>query len=324
METTIDNNPSPPADAPRDTMEALAARLKAAEANPSLAKAHTTADGTVPSEAQKQPQTTPPAEEKTPPPAANKDGLQQFKDKDGNVDQTKIEKANEHLERGIKERDDLLKRNKDLLSKFTKTSQELAKTNKELQGQGANITMPEGGHGDNLDEVFLKRVSKLEENPLVLRDLIREEARALLAKENGEMRSVLDGLQRESLYATRAAELDELVKAGNTWIVTEGLGRFEKVFEEKPYLLQSQTPYMDALRFMDATSGAAPAPAQGGAPTPILGAGSAVPPPSSAPTATKKQKMAELGKQFREALQWSDRQGAAKIMDEMDRLEQGR
>lgn len=324
METNSDNNPQPTATVQRDTVEALTARLKAAEENPSVAKAHQTVNGTVASEAQKQPPSTPPAEIKTPPPEPNKDGLQQFKDKEGNVDPNRIQKANEHLERGIKEKEELLKRNRELLQKFTKASQEVSETKKQLGGIGAPTPIPEGG-GRDFDQAFLERVSKLEEDPLVLRELIRQEARSLLVQENGEMRSMIEGMRQEGIYSQRASELDELIKAGHSWIATEGLGRFEKVFEEKPFLLQSPTPYMDALRFIDASSnGSASAPAQSRQPTPILGSGSAVPPPTSAPTVTKEQKMSDLSKQLHDAMKWHDRQGAARIMAEMTRLEQGR
>jgi hypothetical protein len=248
--------------------------------------------------------------------------LQQFKDKEGQVDTGKIQKANEHLERGIKEREELVRRNKELLSKFTKTSQELARTNKDLGGYGSNQPIQEGGQGQDVDsQRFLERLERVADDPLLFRELIREEAR----NANGDVRGAVEGMQKESAFSTRAQELNELVRAGHSWIVTEGLGRFEKVFEEKPFLLQSGTPYMDAMRFIDSPpNGSAPTTAQGGNSTPILGSGSAVPPPSSTPPATKERKMADLSQQLHEAFQYGEKDRAAKIMAEMNRLELGR
>ena len=326
MESTADKNPQQTASVQGDTIQALEARLKAAEANPAEAREHRRmGDGNVASEAQTKTETTTVQDEKTPPGTGDKDGLRQFKDKGGKVDDSRIEKANEHLERGLKQREELLKRNKELLSKFTKTSMELAETKKALgAGGGALSQMPEGGGGQDLDKAFLGRLAKAEEDPLVLRELIREEARALYSQESNEIRSAVESIRRDKYHSERVAELVQLVEEGHTWIETEGLERFDRVFQEKPFLMQSPTPYLDAMAFIKPLAGAASAPARSGGPIPILGSGSAVPPPSSQPTATKEQKMNELSKQFHEALKWNDRVGAQKIMEEMDRHEQGR
>lgn len=313
METTVDNNPTAPSAAP-DTKEALAARIQAAEANPQSAKAHQTANGTVTSDAQAQPVPTPPAV--TPQPPANKDSLQQFKDKEGNVDDSKIEKANEHLKQGIKEkREALLQENKKLLSEFTKTSQEV----KKVRELGAQAPIPEGGQPVDENRRFLELMAKADNDPTILRQLIREEAEAII----NPLRSEWEQGKQDRAANQLTDELVELAESGATWIVTEGTGRFQDVFKSRPWLMQSQTPYKDAMKFMDVPKGPAPAPAQGGT-IPILGSGSAVPPPSSAPTATTEQKMSDLSAKFREALKWNDRSEANRLMAEMTRLESGR
>lgn len=317
MDQTTDNKSAPSA-APTDTVEALQARLKAAETDPH-ARDHRTTNDTVTSTVQAPSPATPPEGPKATPPAppseGKKDGLDQFKDKDGNVDDGKIRKANEHLERGIRDREELLRKNKELLAKFTKDSQELAATRRELETR--QTATPPPAMPTNEDEAFLKRVAELENNPIALRDLIDETA----ARRTRSLEERLSRFEAEERNRTQAMELQQLVEAGHAWIIKEGLGRFEDVFKEKPFLLQSRTPYLDALRFMENSSGAAPAPAQGG--TPILGGGSATPPPSSAPTVTPEQRMGELSKQFHLHLQRGQVAEAGKVMEEMNRLNRG-
>ena len=301
METIEDKTPAP-AGPVRDTPEALAARLKAAEANPEVAKAHQTVNGNVSSEAQTQVPPTPPKPD-TPPAEVKKDGLQQFKDKEGNVDAEKIRKSNEHLERGLRDKEELLKRNKELLSKFTKTSQEAAKVKKEL---GATAPIPEGGQGDDIDDKrFLERLGAAQEDPKLLRKVIREEAAQL--PQVREAVSFMEETKRERFEASMGQQLNELVQAGHTWIAKEGLGRFNEVFDREPWLLQSRTPYLNAMKFMEIPQESAPAPAQGSQPVPVLGGGNAIPPPSSAPTATTEQKMKDLSSQFHTAVRRGDR-----------------
>lgn len=315
METITGTNPQTQG----DSLEALAARLKTAELNPEAAKAHVVG-GKAASEVQEQTQAKPTEAAITPPPAGTKEGLPQTMDK-GEVPLSEIQKRNEHLEKGIKEKEELLRRNKELLAKFHQTSQAAAETGKQL---GAAKPLPEGGHGQELDKAFLARLAKANDDPLVLRDLIREEARNLLTQEVGPIRSEWEQSKQDRVWSRYGEELVDLAKAGHTWIATEGLERFERVFQEKPYLLQSPTPYMDAMRFIDAPTGPAAVSAQNGKPAPILGGGSAVPPPSSAPAATTEQKMADLSKKFQEAAKWNDRKGMAELMEQMTRLNQGR
>jgi hypothetical protein len=321
MEQVLDNKPVTPT-TEHDTLEALNARIKAAEANPGDGKAHRMASDTVTSTVQ-EPTPTTPAEGSqptvvTPPPVPKKEGLDQFKDKDGNVDDGKIRKANEHLERGLREREELLRKNKELLSKFTKTSQELAETKKAVESPPPQP--PPAPAGLESDEEFLRRVAELEDKPLALRELIDMRVQALIGPIHGQLQNAA----QEADMRSKAAELQELVNAGHSWIIKDGavdLSRFEETFKERPWLLQSRTPYLDALRFMDVSSGMASAPAQGG--TPILGGGSAVPPPSSAPAVTPEQKMKELSQQYRLLLSRGQIQDANKIMQEMDKLNRG-
>lgn len=315
METITGTNPQPQG----DSVEALAARLKQAELNPDAAKAHVVG-GKAASEVQAQTQTKPP-EAMTPPPDGTKEGLPQTTDK-GEVSLSEIQKRNEHLEKGIKEKEELLKRNKELLAKFHQTSQEASKTGKQL---GAVQSVPEGGQGQEIDDKrFLDALAKSNEDPLVLKKLFSEMAEAAAERKFGPALSEWQKAKQDDVWSGYGEELVALAKAGNTWIATEGLERFERVFQEKPFLLKSPTPYMDAMRFIDAPIGPAAVPAQNGKPAPILGGGSAVPPPSSAPAATTEQKMADLSIKFREAARWNDRKVMSEIMEQMNRLERGR
>lgn len=321
MEQTLDNKPVAPIKGP-DSLEAIQARIKAAEANPEVGKAHRLATGPVASTVQEPtpptqavgPEVKPPA----PPTEPKKDGLEQFKGKDGIVDDGKIRKSNEHLERGIREREELLRKNKELLAKFTTVSQGLAETRK--TAETLPPIAPPPPVAVDADEAFLRKLAQSEEQPLALRDLMREEFGAMIAP----YKTQLMGAAQEADMRQKAAELQEIVNAGNTWIIKDGhvdLSPFDSVFTERPYLLQSRTPYLDALKFMDVPSGSASAPAQGG--TPILGGGSAVPPPSSAPAVTTEQKMNELSTQFRNLLARGQTVEAGKVMEEMQRLNRG-
>jgi hypothetical protein len=163
-------------------------------------------------------------------------------------------------------------------------------------------------------------VAELENNPLALRDLIRSEIKVGIAPIQGRLQSA----DQEADLRSKAAELQSIVDAGHTWIYKDGqvdLSKFDEVFQERPYLLQGRTPYLDALRFMDTSNGSASAPAQGG--TPILGGGSAVPPPSSSPTVTPEQKMGELSQKFRLLISRGQRTEANEVMKEMERLNRG-
>lgn len=310
MEMTVDNTPQV---APvQDSREALEARIKAAEANPQVSKTHQVVGGTVASEAQAQPETSP-EPSKTPAVDGKKDSLQQFKGKDGQVDISKIEKANEHLKQGIKDsKEKLLEENKKLLSEYTKTRQELSAVGK--------MAPPTPGAPDESERVFLEKLAKAGDDPKILRQLIREEALEIVRPLQNEWEQ-----GKQDRVASRLTdELVELAESGESWIITEGTGRFNDAFKARPWLLQSPTPYKDALKFIDAPRGPAPAPAQSGQAIPILGAGSAVPPPSSAPPATTEQRMTVLSAQFREALKWGDQASATKLMAEMSRLNNGR
>lgn len=298
-----------------DTLSALEARIKSAEAQPEIGKRHQTAGENATSAVQAQVPANPPSGEA--PKEANKDGLQQFRDKDGEVSTDKILKANEHLEKAIREKEDLIRQNKELLGKFSKASEEAKRTAKAVDGQRETFQVRGGG----LPEEDRKKLwAEVEKNPDALLDYVEQIAEQK-ARRYG---SKVEEMEQERILTARANELDDLVRAGNTWIKTEGLGRFEEVFKQRPFLLQSPTPYVDALRFIDPPSnGTTAAPAQGGKGTPILGAGHAVPPPSSAPPVTPDARMKQLSAELQNAMRDGDGKRQQELWAEYERLYKG-
>lgn len=245
--------------------------------------------------------------EPKPPVAPAKKGIPAgLVDKDGQVSEEKILKANESLEKGIKDKEsrleELLKRNKDLRRKFGDVGQVVKQVESNLS--------PE--------ELSRKELEELEKNPVhYIKGSIKSEIQALRAE--------LEAMKMETVETTQAKELDSLIEQGHSWIHDEGLQRFEEVFKERPYLLQSRTPYKDAVRFMSdiPLNGAGAVPAQNGRSLPILGGGHAAPPPSQEQPASTEMRMEEMSRKMTSALQHGDKATAARLMREMDKLERG-
>lgn len=243
----------------------------------------------------------------SPPEGAKKSVPAGLVDKDGHVSEEKILKANEHLEKGIKDKEarleELLKRNKELRRKFGDVGQVVKETEASLS--------PE--------ELTRKELDELEKNPVhYIKGSIKSEIQSIRAE--------LEGMKAETRYTGEARELDSLVERGHSWIIEQGLGRFEEIFKERPYLLQSKTPYKDAVRFMSdvPSNGAAPGSAQAGrTPLPILGSGTVAPPPSQEQAASSEQRMEDLSRKLRSALEHNDRATAMRLMQDMDKLQRG-
>jgi len=119
------------------------------------------------------------------------------------------------------------------------------------------------------------------------------------------------------------SEVDSVAKDGNDWILTqEGFDKIQQVFQDRPYLKQSPSPVRDALRFIDSVpgKGSASDTAQVGPRTPILGAGSAVPPPSLKQTVSAADELVDLNKKMDEALRSGDTQKWAEYSRRSDEL----
>ena len=230
----------------------------------------------------------------------------QFMNKDGKLDENKIQKSNENLEKAILSRQEqLLKLNKELNKKFTQTSQEVSDVKKQVEPVVEQAPL-------DTKKKFLEDLEKDTHDTLV--KLIDERIKPV--------RSEISNVKAKEVEMIQARELDELVSSGNDWILSEGLGRFEAVFNAKPFLRQSETPYKDALRFIDvpSKSGQTPSDAQIGATTPIIGDRRAVPPPSSNQTVSIGQSMENLSQELRAALKCGDRKLAQEIGKKMERF----
>lgn len=312
---------------PVDTLAAIKARVEQAEAiNPPETR-----------DAIPEPVTPPPVQvQETDPVSTEKpDHLQKFRDKDGQVSEEKLLKSNEHLEKGIAEKQKLLemskedrqalliKQNKELNKKFTQMSQEIAKDKPVVPTSPFAGVIPD----ELTPEVKQELLGRLEKGEVI-------EVMAQVSKAYGHMAADQKVNQRMSKWEKLEAEmadtqsmkqLDSLVDKGHTWIVTEGMGRFESVFQEHPEIRNLKDPYRAALGYMDdlPTNGSASPRAQGRSSTPILGAGGAVPPPHSGPTVSTEQEMEKLSANLRVALQRNNKAEISKIQTQMDKLERG-
>ncbi len=290
-----------PVQSTRDTLASIAASVQAEEAR-RVAEANTQ-EPQVPAPAASAVQQGTPI---TQDPLAKKGIPAGLVDKDGQVSEDKILKANESLEKATKDKEarleELLKRNKELRRKFGDVGQ----TVKQVEAS------------QSPDEVYRKEMEQLEKNPVqYIRGSVQSEIQALRAE--------IQSMKAETVETGQARELDALVEQGHSWIQDEGLKRFEDVFQERPYLLQSRTPYRDAVRFMTdlPSNGAAAVPAQNGRSLPILGGGHAAPPPSQEPPASTEMRMEEMSKKLESALRHGDRAAASRLMRDMDKLERG-
>lgn len=243
---------------------------------------------------------------------------QQFQSKDGKLDEEKIQKSNEHLRRGVEERQaKLIRLNKELREKFremgTKVNQEKAKAD-------AEASLGDIPKGQLTPEQKKKIAEELEKDPV---EAILAINRIVAKQELEPHINDIQNIKQDRTESRELRELDELVESGHDWIVSEGLGRFEAAFKERPWLRQSNTPYRDALKFIDAPS-QQPIQAPIGPRTPILGASRAVPPPSAVPSVSPDQQLAELSTALRSAIKNKDFKSVAELEAKMDMAYKGR
>lgn len=319
MEEVLGNNAPVQAG---DSVAALAARVAAEEAQ----RAQQVREGKDPdaiatAQTQVQEVATPPQENA--PAAPNKaDKLQQFRDESGELDAAKIQKSNEHLQKGIADKEALLKLNKELQKKFTQVSQEVKK-----EQAKAKLEIPLDDNED-LDPETERRIAEdLEKKPVkTLVKLARQLARMEAQESVKPIREEWQMSKAEQMERRQVQELDDLIRQGHGWILSEGTQRFDQVFEQNPWLKQAPEPYKAAIRFMDdipSGKAQAAASAQGGPKTPILGANHAVPPPSSPTTVSADEEMSKLSAEYNLALSRNLIPEAEAILAKMQRLERG-
>jgi hypothetical protein len=290
MEDLTGNN-APAEQVIQDPRAVLEAQIKQFEANQAAAASAVAApETTADSAAQPQESATPPAPKEEP--QGNKDKVPAgFVKEDGSLDEDKIQKSTEHLEKGIEDKSQRITKYKELQRKFTSVSQEAKKEEAKAADFGLQ-QMKDYNFSPEFREFFK---SEYERDPIgalaKLGDAIAEQKVAELRREREQER-------RERLDEMRLQGLDELAsRKGNEWLLTDdGFAKVEKVLSERPYLWQDKNPYEAALRFIDDRPSPAQAPgqAQTGQRTPILSGSRAVPPPSSTQPPSPAQELARL------------------------------
>jgi hypothetical protein len=239
---------------------------------------------------------------------------------DGTVDEAKLQKATQHIEKAILSKEEQLAKYKDLQKKYTQLSQEVKSEEKVVP----KVDLYKAGlRPEDFSPEFRDKLQK---------DMEQDFVGTWLKATTAIVKSALDPLvqERQQEQAVQRDEriykrLDELAsKPGNEWVLSdEGMGKFDSVFKERPYLWQSHDPYGDAYHFIDgkpeyqAQQGQV---AQAPKPTPILGAGRAVPPVTSQPSVSAQAQLQKLNSDMMEALATKDWARAADIQRQKDRL----
>lgn len=308
------------------SLQEIQARIKAAESsglgalmNPSPPAPQGPAP--VPTSDSPAPVTVPPPEKvETKPTEAEikPEHVQKFKNPDGSLNDDKVIKSNEHLKMGIEEKQaKLLKLNRELTQKFTKVSQELSEKNNEKKNADEELDFSKPS-----EEVKKKILADLEADPI---ETILRLSRTGAKQVTEPIIKKVDAMSDRSSEEGKLKELDSLVDKGHGWILEEGTSRFESVFAERPYLLQSKTPYADALLFMNIPASGTDIPkvTHLGQKTPIIGASQTVPPPSSAPPLTTENQLEVISNQIKRAIADRDFDRAKELSAQQDRLYKG-
>lgn len=251
------------------------------------------------------------------------DKLSPFRNKEGEVDPQKIEKANESLTRATKDKEsriqELLKINDERKKKFYAASENAAKLRRENEKLEAEPKLqPEyRGLTQELKNQFAQDVEK---------DPVDAIYRMIEMVTDGKTRPFLDEYEKDkaSRQNRRQAErLDDLGQSGHDWVYTpEGREWFEDKFKSDPWLLQAPDPFGAAIRqYSESLPKSAQAEAQAQSlGVPVLGGSSAVPPPSSSPTATPEKRLEDLTSDMNLAMSQGDMEGMRKIRSEMEKL----
>lgn len=247
----------------------------------------------------------------------------QPKDKSGDVSEEQIQKDTEHLKADLAKKEarkaELLQQYKDLQRQYTPVAQEVKKLEKEVQAQAPSQQVDRR----DIPMEFRKKFTE---------DLEKDPVEAIVKVVEAITDGRLDGFRRETGIdrfresmedQKRDRELDVLAKEGHTWIHEEGLERFVEVFKEKPYLLNSNEPFRDAIGILSMqgklpSKGNGQSPAQGPR-TPTLSSSGSFPPPTS-PADTLESSYAALDSQYDRAIKRGDIREAKKIMGKMGAL----
>jgi hypothetical protein len=280
---------------------------------PAQAPAMVSATATEPAPAQTP--ATPPA---TPAEGTKVDSLQQFRGKDGEVDLSKIEKSNEHLEKITGTREErlaqLLATNKELRRKHVKVSQEL-KAAEQGSVNAAPVDVTTGAISPELKKKILE-------------DLERDPAETILRLTETAIKNRLQPFEAERMRMAEESsekrfleDLDHVGQQGHHWVYTdEGRQRFDSFFAANPWVLQAPNPYSTAIKLMGFSTGGVSGPAQTVPRPPTLGSFHAAPPPTTASPATPEAELPQLGRALENALSIGDMKSAQMIRLKLDAL----
>jgi hypothetical protein len=192
---------------------------------------------------------------------------------------------------------------------------------------GEEVRLPEPysneGPGTITPE-FRKRIQEdLEKDPV---DALIKLNLAIIRKEIQPVASRLEAADFEKQEEAKLAGLDKLANEGHDWLKTEdGLRKMDAVLSENPELWKTKDPYRAALGFIQdiPLKAGQRGQAQATGLTPILGAGSALPPVVSAPAVSKVDKLQGLLSEMNKHLSRGDVMSAQKIQAQMDEIDRG-
>jgi hypothetical protein len=267
---------------------------------------------TVTTEAPTQTVSTPPVAKA--PDQTKPDSMQQFRDKDGQVSPEKIEKANEHLQNGIQDRETRIQQ-------LLKLNKELRREHREKSVQVKTLESEPPKNGVVLDKQAI--LDRLNNDPVTeLEQMIEARVKAAVTPLQEKL-SQKEMVERELAMAD---SLDKIGQKGNPWVYTpEGTTWFEERFQEEPALRQMRDPYAAAIglfsHLLPSSMARQPDAAPSVRSTPTLGGGHAVPPPSSAPTETPEQQLKKLRSDYDQAMKIRDIKTASELLQKMKHLD---
>jgi hypothetical protein len=262
----------------------------------------------------------------------------QQKPSEGRESLEKIQEDIKHLEKGIEETAEekerlskmsheekvahFLKVRQDKRREYTQGRQKLSEERKTVIPADTPPQQPVYS-GDLTPELKTTILVDLEKDPVGTIDRLLE-ARVNLALDR-KVRPVVSEWEAERTRSADRREAEELAGLAkeNPWMLTEGLARFERVFEANPWLRQSPNPYKDAIRFMDdlpSRNGMAPGLTQAGSPLPVLGSSGAIPPSTLDRSATVESSYNDLERQYDLAIRERRFRDADKIGVKIEKL----
>lgn len=324
MPDSIDNNPQPdPTLGPKVPPKIADQLAKGQELFDAVKSGKGPTEGTVAS-AESKPEDSNPKE------GENVNVPVQFQTKEGDLDAEKLAKSTQHQAELNRQKQEAIEKYKELQRKHSKLVQEEKALKTGLsdtppQGQAAPApgieTQQASGDGQTREKILQALKAGLEQGQT--EETILKAMELVASNATERAMSKVHKFERDQQEREMLSNLDRAANQDN-WILTpEGQQEMARVFQEKPFLWQSNQPYLDALRFINKPAQVQPPAAQltpaAKQPLPMLSGGGAVPPPPSAPV-SDEQRLEQLSRDLGFYSKRRNQVKVAEIQEKMDEL----